>query len=170
MKTGHADPNAIRTPIIGVVMGYVVACLYAPWGVAVMFEGEFFTEPGQLEPVSILFTGLGIIPLAFMICLAPAVVMRSVLATYKPYQLWKFAVSGALVGSVVGLLFVFENAIVLAVLVLNGAICGMFWFQVEQWARKRRLAWMIKKQATYPGWQGTLSEELKRAQQKGFVD
>ncbi|KAJ56057.1 hypothetical protein ACMU_09875 [Actibacterium mucosum KCTC 23349] len=151
-------------------MGYVVACLYAPWGVAVMFADEMFAEPGQLKSISILFTGLSLIPFGLVICLAPAVVMRSMLATYKPYQLWKFAVSGALVGSVVGLLFVFENVIVLAVLVLNGAICGMFWFQVEQWARKWRLAWMIEKQATNPGWQGTLSEELKRAQQKGFVD
>jgi uncharacterized membrane protein len=143
--------------MIGVVIGFAVACLLASLGVALLAP-----MPSWSAKFEYLYYGIALAPLVFLLCLGPAVLLRFALYQFKPYRAWKFMLAGCLLGAAFAALFTVEAVFWIALSIV-GSTCGFAWFTIEVWARRRRLAWMQSTQDRYPGWRGKISEELCHA-------
>ncbi|WGW02342.1 hypothetical protein [Tropicibacter oceani] len=153
-----------RTPIFGVLSGYVAACLVVPLCFAIIGIGpEILSEKRLVDWPEFGFFGLT--PIILVFCIAPFAGLRWALSKMKPYRLWKNALFGALPGTVMGVLIGEGSGIVALKFCLAGALAGAVSFLVERQSRTMRLNWMLAKEAAHPGWKVCLTQELTQARE-----
>lgn len=166
------DANLIRTPLAGVLAGYVMACLLAPYVVFGVMSVVGETVPrlypdGSSSGSWPVLSPLRMVPLVAILCFAPFVILRWALSTAKPFRAWKHALAGTVLGAVMAVLFWASGGMLLAkALVLAGGLCALVSFGIEQQARKMRLRWLLSKAAAYPAWSSQLTEALDKARRQ----
>lgn len=153
------DHGQIRTPVIGVLLGYVVACATA--SLVIVLMAPLVLDPGKAE-----LSPFALTPLVLAFCFGPFAILRLLMSQAQPNQAWKFAVAGAVLGAALGAVFSHGEGRFVFILAGIGALSGLVSFFVEDRSKRVRLHWMLGRVAAHPTWAGTLTEELNRARRQ----